>query len=586
MRFKKPMLAIPTFLTVLAISATMARPEWQPPNAEETSKPAIRPGTALARLVGQAETHVSLLAPHQVGRRLKVDIPVWLRSHYRRNHVEMLTAVHANDPTGGFPMALESLYLWMLKHQDLQPVPAPALAQQPALAATVGKNVKISGQSTTPRSESDIQINPTNPQQLIAASNNPGGSQQAQYFSADGGASWGQSFLPLNPGDSLHSDPTVNWTSDGTAWATTIGISAGSTVLQMRAYKSTDGGATWNFDATFSGSQTATDKQQMCVDSSASSRFRDNIYLIWHNNAPAFVTRRTAQGWQVPKQVSGSETTGTAIGGDITTNARGDVFAVWPDTGSQTLFLVKSTDGGENWTNSPIAVSKTFGSFQIGVPSFAERSALIGASVAAYSGNGRNDIYVSWTDLSGASGCDAPGSEPGDNASSSCTSRVWFIRSTDGGDTWSEKAQQVSPGPALNDQFNQKLRVDPVSGTLGIVYFDTRADTHRKKANLVLQASADHGSTWSTQLNVSSKQSDETDASADSGNQYGDYNGLTVLSNVFFPSWTDHHDTNPEAIFTAKIMVPAAASGLPQPRIDAIAKVAAQGGSAGAAKRQ
>ena len=131
----------------------------------------------------------------------------------------------------------------------------------------------------------------------------------------------------------------------------------------------------------------------------------------------------------------------------------------------------------------------------------------------------------------------------------------------------------------LNDQFNQKLRVDPVSGTLGIVYFDTIADTHRKKANLVFQASADQGSTWSQQLAVSSSQSDETNASADSGNQYGDYNGLTVLSNVFYPSWTDHHDTNPEAIFTARISVPAPASGLPQPRIEAIAKVPADAGT-------
>ena len=50
--------------------------------------------------------------------------------------------------------------------------------------------------------------------------------------------------------------------------------------------------------------------------------------------------------WQAPIQVSGAETTGTAIGGDVKTNSAGDVFAFWPDTGSRNLFVAKSTNGG------------------------------------------------------------------------------------------------------------------------------------------------------------------------------------------------------------------------------------------------
>jgi hypothetical protein len=572
-------------LLVVAIAATTARPGYQPPQAGgEAGKLTIRPGTALAKLVHEADTHVALLAGVQKQGRLKVDIPLWLRSHYRRNHPEMRTEVRANDPTGGFPMALENLYNWMLRHQDLQPVLAPEAAVEAAKGAVIGKNVKISGKSSTPRSESDIRMNPGNAQHIIAASNNPGGSQQAQYFSSDGGVSWGQSFLPLLPGDTLHSDPTVDWTSDGTGYATTIGISAGSTVLQMRGYKSTDGGKTWVFDSTFSGGQTSTDKQQVCVDSSPTSPFRNNIYAIWHNNAPAFVNHRTpdtagtAGSWQVPKQVSGDETTGTAIGGDITTNASGDVFAVWPDTGSQKLFLVKSTDGGKNYTSTPVQVARTFGSFQISVPSFAERAALIGASIAAFRTSSRDDVYVSWVDLSGENGCDSPGNEPGDNAGANCKSRVWFTRSTDGGSSW-EPPRKINDGAARNDQYNEKLRVDPSSGILGIVYFDSAADSARKKTNLVFQASADNGTTWSQAVPVSSALSDETNSSADSGNQYGDYNGLTVVGNVFFPSWTDHRDNEPEAIYTSKITVTKDAAGAAHPSVEAIAQAAAAASS-------
>jgi len=158
----------------------------------------------------------------------------------------------------------------MLFHQDLQSPPsALATAAAPKKAVAVGRNVRISGQQTSPRSESDIRVSPKNPMQLVAASNNIAKSgRQGQFFSKDGGLTWGQAELPLIKGDSLHADPTVDWTSDGTAWATTIGISAGSTNLQLRAYRSVDGGQTWEYDATFSGEQINADKQMVWVDHS------------------------------------------------------------------------------------------------------------------------------------------------------------------------------------------------------------------------------------------------------------------------------------------------------------------------------
>ena len=83
--------------------------------------------------------------------------------------------------------------------------------------------------------------------------------------------SWSQTTLPLATGDAFHSDPTVEWTSDGTAWSTTLGINSSATQLRLRAYKSTNGGASWTLDATPSGSQTSTDKQMTWVDHSATS---------------------------------------------------------------------------------------------------------------------------------------------------------------------------------------------------------------------------------------------------------------------------------------------------------------------------
>src|SRR5215831_18176513 len=112
----------------------------------------------------------------------------------------------------------------------------------------MANDFRISGSSTNIRSECDIRVNPGNTQQIVAASNDITTSVQAQFASTDGGSTWTQTTLPMQPADSLHADPAVDWTSDGTAWAVTIGIDATQTTLQLRAHRSTDQGATWTFD--------------------------------------------------------------------------------------------------------------------------------------------------------------------------------------------------------------------------------------------------------------------------------------------------------------------------------------------------
>src|ERR1700730_2421512 len=99
----------------------------------------------------------------------------------------------------------------------------------------------ISGQQPVPLSESDIRVNYNNASQIIAACN--GGAvtgitgQQWQFYSSNGGASWGQTHLALVMGDTTHTDPAVDWTSDGASWAVTIGFNGANTFI--RAYKST-----------------------------------------------------------------------------------------------------------------------------------------------------------------------------------------------------------------------------------------------------------------------------------------------------------------------------------------------------------
>ncbi|MEA2416559.1 MAG: serine protease, partial [Thermoanaerobaculia bacterium] len=300
-----------------------------------------------------------------------------------------------------------------------------------------------------------------------------------------------------------------------------------------------------------SGTQTNTDKQMQWVDHSATSAFANNNYVIWHNGNPAFMNRRTSTGWGTPIQVSDAQATGTCIGADVKTNSAGDVFGFFPDTGSRGIFVVKSTNGGASY-GTPVKIRTTFRGYDIGVPSFNSRRALVYVSGGAYKNGTTNNVYAVWTDLSGDSGCASTTSEPGASVTSTCKTRIWFTRSTDGGATWSA-AVKLNNQSGLNDQFNPFLAVDETNGNLGAIYYDTVADSGRLKVDIYYQLSTDGGATWQAAVKVTTAMTDETVTGADSGNQFGDYNSLSGYANAFFPSWTDRRNNAKEEIWTAKV---------------------------------
>ena len=551
------MLACLVLVSTSALPAAGASKSHDWPNlADQIEDSGARPGTAFAALIA-ANQDFTILDPDEL--KDEVRIPYWLRVHWRRHHPEMVYSV--SDPTGGYPFVLKEALEWMRSHQDLKMGPGDGVGEidlweEEGKSATVSGEQRISGLQTTPRSESDIRVNYWDPTKIIGGSNNISASgSQAQFYSTDSGTTWGQSNLPVQTGlnDAFHSDPTVDWTSDGTAWSTTIGINSAATVLRMRAYKSTDNGATWTFDATFSGSHNSADKQIMWTDHSNSSPFKDNIYVCWHNGTPAFTNRRTGPGgsWQTPLQISGAESTGTAIGCDVKTNSFGDVFNFWPTTTNRRVFVAKSTNGGVSY-GTPVQIAQMFDGFDIGVPSFNGRRALIYVSAGAYRTAVKDMVYATWTDLTGAAGCTSSANEPGANVASACKTRIWFSRSTNGGTTWSAPAM-LNNQASLNDQYNQWMVVDETTGALSIIYYDTVGDAGRKKSDVWYQSSFDDGASWSPAVKVTSAQTDETVAGADSGNQYGDYNGLSGYAGIFFPSWTDRRNNAREEIWTAKV---------------------------------
>jgi hypothetical protein len=417
-------------------------------------------------------------------------------------------------------------------------------------------DLRISGASSNARSESDIRLNYGDPSNVIAASNDLAASTQPQFFSTDGGATWSSASLTAQTGDSFQSDPEVDWTSDGTAWSLTLGVTAAST-SRLYSYTSTDKGATWTFEKVVSDTQTGADREIIWVDHSPTSSFKDQVYAVWHNGMPVFVSRRTAGSggtWSSPLKVSGSETTSVGIGADVKTNANGDVFVFWPDAdGSQNIAFVKSVDGGTTF-GTPKVIATTFATTRkLSIPAASSRAVRVYISAGAYRTATKDLVYAVWTDLSGETGC-TTGAGPGSSTSSSCKTRVWFIRSTDGGTTWSTPIM-INNQSSKNDQFHSRLSVDESNGLLVATYHDTVADSGRKQTHVYYQTSSDDGVTWSSAVQITSSPSDATGSAVDTGGfGYGDYDGLHGFYGTFFPCWTDFRN-GVEEIWSSRLSV-------------------------------
>jgi hypothetical protein len=253
--------------------------------------------------------------------------------------------------------------------------------------------------------------------------------------------------------------------------------------------------------------------------------------------------------------VSGPETTGTGIGADVETNSAGHVFGFWPDTGSRRIYMVKSADGGESWSQ-PSMVAATYGELDIGIPAQSERRALIYVVAGAWKAPGKDLVYAAWNDLTGSKNCRSPESEPWRALRSTCKTRIWFARSLDGGATWKPKRMVHHPDGRL-DQFNPALVVDPATGYLALIYYQSgEGNPGRKQTHLWYQASYDSGTTWTKPFRVTTARSSESTLEADDSNQYGDYNGITGYAGTFFPAWTDRRGKMREEIWTAPLVDP------------------------------
>lgn len=384
-------------------------------------------------------------------------------------------------------------------------------------------------------SEPSIFINPNNPDEMVG-----GAVLQKYYTSEDGGFSWNVGDLISSHG--VWGDPCLVIDTAGDYYYFHLSNpDNGSWIDRIVCQKSTDKGISWS-DGTYMGlnGTKAQDKQWAVVDYT-----NNNIYVSWtqfdvygsdepdyHSNIHFSKSSDAGETWSNAiriNEISGDciDEGNTVEGAVPAVGPNGEVYVSW--AGPEGLVFDKSTDEGETWLDEDIFVSDIPGpGWAFEIPGISRCNGLpitcCNLSETEYNG----DIYINWSDQRN-------GSDDTD---------IWFIKSTDGGQTWGDR-KRVNDDGAGNQQFFTWMAVDQITGYIWFTFYDRR-NYNDNNTDLYMAVSKDGGETF-TNFKVS-----DSPFLPYSSTFFGDYTNVSAHDGVVRPIWMRLEGAHPK-IMTAII---------------------------------
>jgi hypothetical protein len=337
--------------------------------------------------------------------------------------------------------------------------------------------------------EPSLAIDPTDPDNLVVgwrqfdtiASN----FRQAGYaYSHDGGASW--TFPGVLQQGQFRSDPVLSADSSGSFYYYSL-----SSATMGDLFVSTDKGESWSgpFPA-FGG-----DKEWMTVDDTGGIG-NGNLYVAWNYQftccAAGTDFTRSLDGvtFEAPTALPSKAKWGTvAVGPD------GELYSLGARTDTLTYpvphLVMKSTNAKDpaQVPSFGAAVGVVMGGdtiFGVG-PNPGGMLGQVWVAVDRSNGPTRGNVYA-------LASVDPQGGDPLD---------VMFVRSTDGGNTWSAPVRvNDDPTSSHTYQWFATMSVAP-AGRIDVVWNDARNDVTGVTSELRYAYSTDAGATWSASLPVS-----------------------------------------------------------------------------------
>lgn len=460
-------------------------------------------------------------------------------------------------------------------------------------------NVLMDCDGITPNNEPNIAVDPTDPNHMVASSNDYESCCDQWYTTFNGGKTWKTGDISVEATGKKHrtgSDPvtsfdvkhgvvihsSLNYQNDGCDGDVVVSISRDGGIHWNTVVEVADGGGPTSCenDGLFN------DKDWITTDNNPASPFFGRTYVTWTafrsvggvaTQSPIAESHSDDGGltWSTPQDISGSNPSLCTFQSDgpagvcdedqfsvPTVAPNGDVYvsfindqnmALWEpgEVFDDQYLVVRSTDGGQTWSSPTMMASLEDGSrdFPLNVDgrqtltNYQVRAPITGNVVADPTNTHR--LYFAFFD-------NRNGVHDSDHAVTDTD--VFLVKSTNDGASWSAPAQ-VNPtdSGAGNDQWFPFVAVDPTDGTVGVAYNDRSYDpTHDTYGATLSESPAGGSSFTSQQVSTDASRARESvffDAGADApgcetcARFNGDYIGLAYGSNgEANVTWTDMRD--------------------------------------------
>jgi hypothetical protein len=398
--------------------------------------------------------------------------------------------------------------------------------------------------TTGNQAESFINVNPTNPNNLVATSNTNANSIFRAY-STDAGATWTRGTIATGV---ACCDGQAAWDTFGNLFFVYINNS----VNQINVIVSTDGGAT--FSAPLTVGTGSIDQPSIAVGNGS-------VWVDWNQSGSMVARGAPVTGLGTWGPFNALQTIPSATGsfGGIAVGPGpngGKVIVTYQSpTGGQgpsTIYANVDADGlGAGGFGPRITITSTnVGGFDF-IPAQSERSidAEAGMVWDATGGPFNNRIYLVYTE------------EP---IFQSHDTEIYVRTSTDDGGTWTAPVRvNDDPLGPIRSQFLPYIALDPTTGIVAVGFHDCRNDNGvpgpggtnmipNDDAEYYGTFTTDGGATWAPNRRLSGGFSNAT--ASGNGIDFGDYVGLSAFAGKLYTLWADNANcdgTNPNGTLHA-----------------------------------
>ena len=429
-------------------------------------------------------------------------------------------------------------------------------AASPAKAGGSGIPINVDvSQLHHNESEGAIAVNPTNPNNIVIVTNvDFPAAGLFEGVSFDGGTTWARSLIGDN--DNLGAaccDPSLSFDKYGNLFLGYL-YNVG-TVVPIAL--STDGGLHFNLIANIakppaSSSNTTNEKGLFrFVDQPTITAGENEVWIVFSGGGPIVATGARVTGLgQVESfpPVQAIPGTNNCTYGDVAIGPNGAVMNVCTLTqtgqgGGRLMVSLNPTGVGGTFGKSLFVTDSHVGGFDF-IPAQAGRSvdAEPGLAWDRTGGPHHGRLYLVYTFRF---------------TNQDNNTDIFTRFSDDQGVTWSAPVR-VNDDATKNSQFLPKISLDPTSGNLAVVWYDSRndlglggpGDTNgipNDDAQFWGAFSSDGGQSFTKNFQISAGTSNSHDAM--NGIDFGDYTGLSFYGGIAHPVWADNSNstgTNPD----------------------------------------